>query len=91
MLDQVASAFRRAGAVSPAEARPLSDFPGVDPAAMVALVARGIVREGSPGCYYLYAGGLHERRRKLLTSVLIAALSLGLLVGLPLFFLILRA
>lgn len=76
-------AFRAAGAVSPATARPLADLPGVDGPAAVAMAARGWVREASPGHYSLLAGTEHERRQRLLTAVRIAAASAATLVGLP--------
>ena len=53
-LEAATRAFRDAGAVSPAGARPLAAIPGVDAAAVVALAARGVVREAEPGRYYLY-------------------------------------
>ena len=83
-LDAVARAFQLAGALSPADARPLGDIPGVEPTTVVALVARGVVREGSPGRYYLHRGGVHERRQARLRAVLLVAGSVGLLAGLPL-------
>jgi hypothetical protein len=88
--DAVAHAFRAAGAVSPAAARPLATIPGVDPAAVVALAARGIVREAQPGCYYLYPGTVHEGRQRRLTTVVIVVSSIAALVGLPLLALALR-
>ena len=83
-LEAATRAFRDAGAVSPADARPLAAIPGVDPTAVIALAARGVVREAEPGRYYLHAGTTHERRQRLLTAVLIAAGSGAVLVGLPL-------
>jgi hypothetical protein len=72
----VARAFEDAGAVSPATARPLAEVVGADPAAVVALAARRVVREAAPGRYYLHAGTEHARRRALVTAVLIALLVL---------------
>ena len=69
-------AFEDAGAVSPATARPLAEVVGADPAAVVALAARRVVREAAPGRYYLHAGTEHARRRALVTAVLIALLVL---------------
>ena len=82
--DAVVRAFHAAGALSPAEARPLAEIPGVEAADVVALAARGVVREAQPGCYYLYPGTVHERRQRLLTTVVIVASSAAVLVGLPL-------
>ena len=62
-----ARAFEAAGAVSPADARPLAEVPGLDVAAAVALAARAIVREAEPGRYYLDAGTARSRRTSLLT------------------------
>lgn len=82
--EALAQAFHAAGALSPAAARALQEIPGVDAAAVVTLAARGIVREAAPGRYYWYPGGVHERRQRVLTTILIAG-SCGLvLVGLPL-------
>jgi hypothetical protein len=69
-------ALEDVGAVSPATARPLGDVPGLDAAAVVPLVARRIVREASPGRYYLYAGTEHARRRTVVLAVLIVILLL---------------
>ena len=82
--DVVAHAFRAVGALSPAAARPLAEIPGVEAAAVVALAARGVVRESQPGCYYLHSHTVHERRQRLLTTIVIVASSAALLVGLPL-------
>lgn len=60
-LAAAARAFEAAGAVSPTAARPLSEVPGLDVAAAVALAARAIVREAGPGRYYLDAGGVRPR------------------------------
>lgn len=83
-LDAVAHAFRGVGALSPAAARPLHEIPGVEAQAVVALAARGVVREAQPGRYYLYAGTVHEQRQRLLTTIVIVASSAAALVGLPL-------
>ena len=48
-------AFRDAGAVSPATARPLAELPRIDDAVLQALVVRGQVREGAPGTFYAFA------------------------------------
>lgn len=48
-------AFRDAGAVSPATARPLAELPRIDAAILEALVRRGHVREGAPGTFYAFA------------------------------------
>ena len=82
--DAVANAFRAAGAVSPATARSLTEIPGVEAAAVVALAARGIVREAQPGRYYLHPGTVHEQRQRLLTTIVIVASGAAVLVGLPL-------
>jgi hypothetical protein len=82
--DAVAHAFRAAGAVSPADARSLDSLPGIDPHAVLALATRGVIREASPGRYYLYTGTEHERRQRLITAVLIGTCSVGVTVGLPL-------
>jgi hypothetical protein len=54
----------------------LADVPGLDAAAVVPLVARRMVREASPGQYYLYAGTEHARRRTLVLAVLVILLLL---------------
>lgn len=86
----VAHAFRAVGALSPADARPLAEIPGADPAAVVALAARGIVREAQPDRYYLYPGTRHERRQRLLTTVMMVVGSAAVLIGLPLLARLLR-
>jgi hypothetical protein len=83
-LEAVARAFREAGAVSPADARPLAAIPDLDPAAVVTLAARGVVREGAPGRFFLHTGTEHARRERRLTAVLIGAASGATVVGLPL-------
>lgn len=88
--DAVAHAFRAVGAVSPAAARPLAEIPGVEAAAVVALAARGVVREAQPGRYYLYPGTVHEHRRRVVTTIVIVASSAAVLVGLPLLWAFLR-
>ena len=82
--DSVAHAFRAVGALSPAAARPLAEIPGAEAAAVVALAARGVVREAQPGRYYLHPGTVHEQRQRLLTTIIIVASSAAVLVGLPL-------
>ena len=82
--DAVAHAFRAVGALSPATARSLAEIPGVEAAAVVALAARGVVREAQPGRYYLYPGTVHERRQQIVKAVVIVASSAAVLVGLPL-------
>jgi hypothetical protein len=82
--DAIARAFQAAGAVSPAAARPLDAIPGAEASAVIALAARGVVREAAPGRYYLYQGTVHERRPRLVTAVLIGASGGAMLVGLPL-------
>jgi hypothetical protein len=82
--DIVARAFRAVGALSPAEARPLAEIPGVEAAAVVALAARGVVREAQPGRYYLHPDTVHAQRQRLLTAIVIVASSAAALVGLPL-------
>jgi hypothetical protein len=72
----VTRAFEDAGAVSPATARPLAEVVGADPAAVVPLVARRVIREAGPGRYYLHAGTEHARRRALVTAVLVFLLLL---------------
>ena len=49
-------AWRAAGAVGPGNARPLAALPDVDPAVFERLLARGRLREGEPGRFYLYEG-----------------------------------
>jgi hypothetical protein len=88
--DAVVHAFQAVGALSPAAARPLGEIPGVDAAAVVALAARGVVREAQPGRYYLYPGTVHEQRQRLLSTVTIVASSAAVLVGLPLLLAYLR-
>ena len=53
-------------------------------AGAVALAARGAVREGAPGRFFLHAGTDHARRERHLTAVLIGAASGAAVVGLPL-------
>ena len=50
----VEEAFRAAGATSPDCARPRDALPPLPPDAFGRLVARGRVREGAPGTFYLY-------------------------------------
>jgi hypothetical protein len=72
----VEDAFRAAGAVSPAGARPLAALPALPPGALDQLLARGRVREGAPGTYYLYEAAAGEGlggRRLLLTLAFWAA------------------
>ena len=83
-LEAVTHTFRDVGAVSPASARPLAEIPGAETAAVLSLAARGVVREATPGRYYLFTGGVHEHRQRTLTAVLIAAGSAAVLGGLPL-------
>ena len=79
----VTRAFEEAGAVSPAAARPLDQVLGgvaldgvaLDAAAVLPLVARGGVREASPGRYYLHADAEHARRRRLVRLALLVAVS----------------
>jgi hypothetical protein len=68
----VEAAFRGAGAVTPAGARPLAALPPLPPDTLARLVARGRVREGAPGTYYLYepsAPAFWGRRRVVLSLV----------------------
>ncbi len=76
----IVRAFEDAGAVSPAAARSLAEVAhGGEWEAVVALAARGIVREAAPGRYYLHTGTAHARRR-----VLVAVLAaLAVVVLLP--------
>jgi hypothetical protein len=83
-LDRAVQAFRAAGALSPADARPLTAIPGLDPVSVVTLAARGVVREAEPGRFFLYADTEHERRSLGLTAVLIGAASIAAVFGLPL-------
>ena len=83
-LDAAARAFEAVSALSPADARPLSEIPGVPAATLVTLAARGIVREAQPGRFYLYPGTEHARRERQLTTAVIVAGSGAALVGLPL-------
>ena len=46
--------FRAQGAVSPATARSARDLPAVDSASFDKLLRAGVIREGTPGTYYLY-------------------------------------
>jgi hypothetical protein len=51
--NDLCTALRVMGAVSPATSRPGKDLV-VDKSAFENLLRRGIIREGSPGTYYLY-------------------------------------
>ncbi len=51
--NELIAALRVMGAVSPATARPGKDLV-VDKSAFDDLLRRGVIREGSPGTYYLY-------------------------------------
>ncbi len=73
----VVRAFEDAGAVSPAAARPLGDVAhGGEWEALVALAARGVVREGARGRFYLHAGTTAARRRLLVTVAVLAVVLL---------------
>ena len=51
---RVSEAMREAGAVSPATARRASELPEVVRSHLDRYVVAGVVREGSPGTFYLY-------------------------------------
>jgi len=82
--EAVVLAFRAAGALSPADARSLDDMPGIDPRAVLALAARGVVREAEPGRYYLFNDTEHARRQRLLTGILTGVGIVAVTVGIPL-------
>lgn len=73
----VVRAFEDAGAVSPAAARPLGEVvPDGEREALVAAVARGLVREAAPGRFYLHQGTTAARRRLLVAIVVVAVVLL---------------
>jgi hypothetical protein len=73
----VVRAFEDAGAVSPAAARPLREVAHAGEwEALVALAARGVVREGAPGRFYLHVGTTAARRRLLVTVAVLAVVFL---------------
>ena len=66
---EVVDAFRRHGALSPATARDL-DWLGVDPGSLgfTRLHRRAVVREATPGAYYLDEevwAAVHDTRRRI--------------------------
>ena len=52
---RVVNAMREVGAISPSTARPLSLLPDDVRIDLERLVQSGLVREGAPGTFYLYA------------------------------------
>ena len=51
---EICAAFMAAGAVSPAGAKPITEFPLIDAGVFESLVRRGVIREGAPGTFYVY-------------------------------------
>jgi hypothetical protein len=74
----VAAAFRAAGAVSPATARPLNELPPFDAGYLATLIDRGVVREGPEGRFYHYAHTGRPRRALVLRALLYVVGILGL-------------
>ena len=58
----VVETFDRAGATSPATARPLERLGEMDEEALLACIHEGVVREGAPGKFYLYPPALDDAR-----------------------------
>lgn len=75
--DAVAQAFRAAGAVSLAAARPLDAMPGIDPRAVLALSTRGVMREAELGRSHLFTVTEHQRRHRLGPGAGIVAATVG--------------
>lgn len=50
----ICAALIAAGAVSPATARAVAEFPLVDDKVFDALVRRGVIREAAPGTFYVF-------------------------------------
>ncbi len=71
----VVDAFRSAGAVSPAAARPLAALPPLPTDALDRCLESGRVREGTPGTFCLY-----ERQRGTARKRLLALLGFWLIV-----------
>lgn len=75
---RVVDAFERGGVTSPERARPLSDL-GIEPRGFGwrMLVRQAIVRETSPGLYYLdlesWRASIATRRRRALILVIVVA------------------
>ncbi|HEX6748438.1 MAG TPA: hypothetical protein VF092_14165 [Longimicrobium sp.] len=71
----VVRALRRAGAVTPASARPLLDLRPLDRRALVRLVSAGCVGEAAPGRYWLDEEryGAHRGRRRVRALAMMAA------------------
>lgn len=57
--------MRALGATSPERARPLADIPPGEQRYLRSWIARGVVRESSPGMYWYdgQAGAAHQRRQ----------------------------
>jgi hypothetical protein len=51
---EICAALMAVGAVSPATARALAEFPLVDESVFDALVRRGVIREAAPGTFYVF-------------------------------------
>jgi hypothetical protein len=51
---EICAALIAVGAVSPATARPLAEFPLIDGSAFDALLRRGVIREAAPGTFYVF-------------------------------------
>ena len=62
---EICAALIAVGAVSPATARALAEFPLVDDSAFDALVRRGVIREAAPGTFYVFRSDAesHDWRR----------------------------
>ena len=56
------AAWRRAGAVGPANARPAEALPVVPAVVLERLIARGRVREGAPGTFYVFEARVDRPR-----------------------------
>lgn len=81
---QVRHAFQKAGALDPASAQPLSDIGLEESMALRRLERHEVVRESSPGCYYLDEEAwqaMRATRLRMALMILAAALLTGL-VGL---------
>lgn len=85
---RIVDAFERAGATSPATARPLGSLGELDEGALRACVEEGTIREGAPGTFYLWRTPVEERRPYLGPGRIVKLLSFWLIVVLiPIVFL----